>query len=385
MVVVGEVALAVILLVGSGLLLHSLQRLFAIDTGFNTSRLLSMQVQLSGKRFGQPEAAKQFFLQAAEAVRHIPGVQSAAFTSQLPLSGDVDEYGVRVAPGPDGRSPGGHSSYRYAITPGYLETLGIPLRRGRFLDARDTIGTPATALVSDSLARSSFGGQDPVGQRIRVGPVSLTVVGVVGDVKQTSLAATQAEAVYVAPEQWMNFADHTMSLVVRTSGDASMLADAVKQAIWSVDRNQPIVRIATMESLVAQTAGERRFAAILFEAFALAALLLATIGIYGVLVGNVAERTREIGLRTALGATRADVVGMVLRQGMTLTSVGIALGVCGAAAVSNVLDKLLFGVSSLDPITYGTVIVLLLGVSGMACWMPAWRAARVDPSITLRT
>jgi putative ABC transport system permease protein len=304
--------------------------------------------------------------------------------SQLPLSGDVDEYGAQLAPGPDGRPHRGYSSYRYAITPGYLATLGIPLRRGRLLDDRDTIGAPAAALVSESLVRSAFGRQDPIGQRIRVGPAWFTVVGVVGDVKQVSLATSQAEAVYVAAEQWLNFADHAMSLVVQVRGDAAAMAGPVRQAIWSVDRNQPVMRIATMESLVAQTASERRFATILFEAFALAALALAAIGIYGVLAGSVAERTREIGVHIALGATRTDALGLVVRQGMTLTAIGVAVGTGAAAVASRVLVKLLFGISRQDPVTWAAVIAVLFGASAIACWMPAWRAARVDPSIALR-
>jgi putative ABC transport system permease protein len=268
--------------------------------------------------------------------------------------------------------------------PGYLETLGIPLRRGRLLDARDTAGAPPSALVSESLARSAFSGQDPVGQRIRVGPASFTIVGVVGDVKQTSLAASQAEAVYVPPEQWLVFADHAMSLVVRTHGDAAVLAARVKRAISSVDASQPIVRVATMDSLSARTASERRFALILFEAFAVAALTLAAIGIYGVLAGNGAARTREIGIRTALGATRADILAAVIGQGMALAGIGAAIGIGGAAAVSRLLAGLLFGISHLDSATYGMVIALLLAVAAIASCMPAWRAVRVDPSITLR-
>jgi putative ABC transport system permease protein len=382
--VVAEVAMALVLLVSAGLLLRSLQRLFAIDPGFDSSHLLTMQVQLSGRRFNQPELTNQFFTQVAEAVRHVPGVKAAGLTSQLPLSGDVDEYGVQLEPVPGRTTKGGYSSYRYAIMPGYLETLGITLRRGRLLDARDTASAPPSALVSESLARSAFGGQDPVGQRIRVGPASFTVVGVVGDVKQTSLAASQAEAVYVPSEQWLAFADHTMSLVVRAHGDAAKLAAPVKRAVSSVDANQPIVRVATMDSLLAQTASERRFALILFEAFAVAALMLAAIGVYGVLAGNVAERTREIGIRAALGATRADILAVVIRQGVTLAGIGAAIGVGGAAAVSRLLGGLLFGISPLDPITFAVVIALLVTVTAVASWIPAWRAVRVDPSITLR-
>ena len=174
------------------------------------------------------------------------------------------------------------------------------------------------------------------------------------------------------------------SLVVRTRGDAAALAPAIRSAIWSVDKDQPIVRVATMENLLAASEAERRFALILFAAFALVALVLAATGIYGVLAGSVAERTREIGVRSALGASRTDILGLVIRQGMTLTAIGIAIGLVGAAAASQAVASLLYGVSRLDPVTYVGVIVLLGGVASGACGVPAWRAAKVDPASTLR-
>ena len=208
-------------------------------------------------------------------------------------------------------------------------------------------------------------------------------MGVVGNVKQQSLSLGETDAVYTSATQW-RFADNAMSLVVRTRGDAAALAPAIRQAVWSVDRDQPIVRVATMNDLLAASAAERRFALILFEAFALAALVLAAAGIYGVLAGSVAERTREIGVHSALGASRGKILALVIRQGMSLTALGIAIGVAGAAVATQALVAMLFGVSRLDPVTYGGVIVLLVGVSAIACWVPAWRAARIDPAITLR-
>jgi ABC-type antimicrobial peptide transport system permease subunit len=190
-------------------------------------------------------------------------------------------------------------------------------------------------------------------------------------------------AVYLTPEQsW--FADTEMSLVVRGRGDVSALVPAIKSAIWSVDKDQPIVRVAMMDALLTATASERRFAMIVFEAFALVALVLAATGLYGVLSGSVTERTREIGVRAALGASRADILGLVVRQGMTLTGVGVAIGLGGAVLASRALITLLFRVSRLDLATYAGVVGLLLAVSALACWVPAWRAARVDPATTLR-
>jgi putative ABC transport system permease protein len=379
--VVAEVALALVLLVGAGLLLRSMERLFAVDPGFDASHLLTMQVQTS-RRFDK-EATERFFAEALEAVRRVPGVGAAAFTSQLPLSDDDDEYGAHF----EGDEPGtAYNVFRYAVSPGYLEAVGIPLRRGRTLGEHDDTGAPPAVLISESLARRRFPGQDPLGRRVHIGPVDrpwFTIVGVVGDVKQVSLASSPPDAVYLATEQWW-FIDRTLSLVVRARGDAAALAPAVRQAIWSVSKDQPIVRVTTMDELLAASAAERRFALILFEAFGLAALVLAAVGIYGVLSGSVTERTREIGVRLALGASRGHILTLVLRQGMTLTGIGVAAGLCGAAAASSALVSLLYGVSRLDPVAYLGVAALLAAVSATACWVPAWRAARVDPSITLR-
>lgn len=245
-------------------------------------------------------------------------------------------------------------------------------------------------LTSESFAKRMFPGQDPIGQRVRAGPDRGhadrpwdTIVGVVGDVKQTSLALNEPDAFYTTTTQWA-WVDNVQSLVIRAHGDAGALAPAIRSAIWSVDKDQPIVRVATMDSLLAQSEAERRFALILFEAFALVALVLAAIGMYAVLSGGVTERTREIGIRAALGASRGNILALVVRQGMTLAGLGIAIGPGGAAVASQALTTLLFGVSHLDPVTYLGVIALLLAVSATACWIPAWRAAQVDPSITLR-
>jgi predicted permease len=386
-----EVALAVVLLVSTGLLLRSLESLFAVDVGFRPSNLLTMQVQESGRRFDDNDSARhRFFADALETVRGVPGVSAAALTSQLPLSGDLEMYGVgfenEFNPNDD------HAVFRYAVSTNYFETIGMPLLRGRLLDSHDATetGGPRAVLISESLAKRKFPGRDPLGRGIRIGP-GLTksgepwaiIVGVVGDVRQTSLAVTDADAVYTTTTQWY-WADNPLSLVIRVRGDAAALAPAVRSAIWSVDKDQPIVRVATMQDLVATSEAQRHFAFIVFEVFALVALVLAATGIYGVLSGSVTERTREIGVRVALGASRGNILGLVVRQGMRFTVLGVVIGVSGAMAASQALVTLLFGVSRLDPVTYLSVIVLLLGVAGIACWVPALRASRIDPAITLR-
>jgi predicted permease len=385
--VVAEVALALVLLVSAGLLLRSLQRLFAIDPGFDASHVLTMQVQESGHRFDTDSARDRFFTQALEAVRQVPGVASAAFTSQLPLSGDFESYGIQFDVDHNADAEAG---FRYAVSPDYFETMHIPLRRGRLLNAHDMAGAPAAVLISEAFARRKFPNQDPLGQRVRVGPDIGradkpwgTIVGVVGSVRQASLALSDSDAFYTSSTQW-SWVDSVQSLVVRSQGDAAALAPAIRNAIWSVDKDQPIVRVATMDNLLATSEAERHFVLILFEAFGLVALALAATGIYGVLSGSVTERTREIGVRVALGATPSDILTLVVRQGMTLTVLGVVIGLCGAAMASQALVSLLFGVSRVDPVTYLGVIALLAGMSAVACWAPAWRAAQVDPSITLR-
>jgi putative ABC transport system permease protein len=387
--VVTEVSLAVVLLVCAGLLLRSMQRLFAVDPGFEAAHLISMQVQESGHRYDSDTARLQLFQEALNNIRRIPGVVSAGFSNQLPLSGDQDIYGIEFE---KDHNPLGAPAFRYAVSPGYLETMHIPLLRGRTLNERDQLGAPVAVLITDSLARTKFAGQDPIGQRVRLGSDAgqankpwATIVGVVGNVKQASLALNEEDAFYITTAQWA-WADDVESAVVRTRAgiDAATLTLAIQDAIWAVDKTRPITRVATMNELVAATALERRFVLVLFEAFGVVALILAAIGIYGILAGSVTERAREIGVRAALGATRKDILSLVLRQGMTMTVIGTVLGLCGALAASRALNAMLFGVTWLDLSTYAVAIALLFAVSGVACLIPARRAASIDPMQALR-
>lgn len=392
--VVAEIALALVLLVSAGLLLRSMQRLLGVSPGFDSSRLLTLQVVTWGHQFDDlasnqdagARARRRFFEDALEAVRHVPGVQQAAFTSLLPLSDDppvVGQYGAQFEDQPP---ESGMNVFRYAVSPGYCQAMGISLISGRLLDERDTAGAPQAALISQSLARRHFGSRNPLGARLHVGPRNrpwYTVVGVVGDVKQTSLALDDADAVYVSTEQtW--FADDTLSFVIRSRAGAAALVPAVRAAIWSVDPNQPIVRVVTMDRLMASNEAQRRFVLTLFEAFGVVALLLAAVGLYGVLAGSVAERNREIGIRAALGATRANILVLVLRDGLRLTAFGLALGILGALGASRALLSLLFRTSPLDPLAWMGIVLLFMAVATLACWVPARRAAGVDPSVTLR-
>lgn len=393
--VMAEVALALMLLVTAGLLLRSMERLLNVDPGFNADNVLTMQVQTSGHKFddlrsnpGVGKAARQrFYNQALDEVRRVPGVTAAAYSSLLPLSGDPSwdaVYGSHFEKDPAGK---GHNVNRYAVSAGFLQTMQIPLLRGRYLDERDTATAPFTALISASLARQEFGSGDPLGKRLHVGPTNypwFTVVGVVGDVRQNSLALNDPDAVYI-PEVQSWYADQAVSFVIRTRTDAAAMAGPTRDAIWRVDKDQPVVRVATMRRLEDISVAERHFVLILFEAFALMALVLAGTGIYGILANSVAERMREMGVRAALGASRGDLVTLVLRRGLALTAVGVVLGLGGAALAGRAVASLLYGTSSLDPLTYAAVATLLLAIAFVACWAPARRAAGVDPIQALRT
>jgi putative ABC transport system permease protein len=385
--VVAEVAFALVLLAGASLLFRSLQQLFAVEPGFDDRNVLTLQVQIAGPRYRDPAAAHQFYRNALDAVRSVPGVAVAGLTTQLPLSGDSDVYGLRFEPTSAEPGAEGGAAFRYAVTPGYFDAMRVPLLRGRLLSELDGAGAPLAVLISESMARRQFPDVDPVGQRLHIGPTDrpwFTVAGVVGDVRQLSLEADGFDAVYVTAEQW-HFADTARWFVIKAHGDPAALSAAIQKAIWSVDKDQPIIRMALMSQWVAATAGTRRFALILFQAFGLAALLLTGIGIYGVISGGVNERVREIGVRTALGASRNDILAMVMGQGLSLAAVGVAIGAAIAALASRGLATLLFGISPLDPRSYGAVMALLIGVAMAASWLPAWRASRVDPSITLRS
>ncbi|HEV8597882.1 MAG TPA: ABC transporter permease [Gemmatimonadales bacterium] len=385
--VMGEVALALMLLVGAGLLLRSLQRLLDVDPGFEPKQLLTMEVQTTGPRYEDEDVVRAFFVRTAELVRAIPGVGHAGWTSQLPLGGNFDRYGVSIEGKPLPNPANAPSADRYAVTPGYLEAMRIPLKRGRTITADDARDRPAIVLINETFARQDWPGGDALGARIQLGGPDApwrTVVGIVGDVHHVSLDERQAPQVYVPEAQWL-VADGAMILAARTREDPASAAALVREAIRSIDRDLPILHVAPMEQVVANTAEQRRFAFVLFQGFALVALLLAAAGIYGVLAGNVTARTREIGIRSALGASRGGLLRLVIRQGLALTAAGIAAGLLGALLLTRLLRGLLFGVGAQDPVTFFGVVVVLAVVALAACVAPAVRATRVSPLEALRS
>jgi putative ABC transport system permease protein len=388
--VIAEIGLALMVLVGAGLMLRSLAKLFARAPGFATTQRVTMQVTATGHRYDSDTVRYQFFTQALAAVRQVPGVLDAAFTNQLPLSGDADSYGFELRRIPTSDPNASRTALRYAVSPAWFETMGIPLRRGRLLNGGDRPGSGEAVVISESLARREFAGADPLGQQMRAGPeIGDTsrpwgvVVGVVGDVKQESLALDGEEAFYVATGAWP-WVDNAQSLVVHTSGDPAAAVPAIERAIWSVDRTQPIIRVTSMAALLDRSESQRRFVWTVFAGFGFAALGLAAVGIFGLVSGGVTERLDEFGVRAALGASRGAILGLVFRQGLRLAGSGIVLGLAGAALVSGMLRTLLFGVSRGDLPTYAGAAVLVLLAVIMATAIPAWRAARVEPAVTLR-
>jgi putative ABC transport system permease protein len=387
--VIAEVALALTLLVSAGLLLRSVGRLTSVAPGFDPARVITMQVVEAGSEFDSDQSRLWFWEQALEAIRGVPGVVEAGFTSQLPLSGEVDGYGYQAEGRPEARPGEDGAAQRYAVTPRYFAAMRIPLVAGRLLDGTDRPGAPLAVVINRSFAEQLVGKGNPLGRRLRFGPQIgagqwMEVIGVVGDVKHYSLAVDAPAAFYAAAGQWV-WVDNVVTLVVRSSLSTEALVPSLKAAIWSVNPNVPIQRIQTMNGFIVASAGNRRFALIAIEVLAITALLLAAVGLYGVISGSVTERVREIGVRTALGATPRDLVGQVVRHALTITLVGVLLGLLGGYAASRLIDSMLFGVTALDPLTYGGVVLLMVAVALLAAFGPARRAVGVDPLIALRS
>ncbi len=386
--VVAEIALALVLLTGAGLMVQSFLRLRRVELGFRPAGLAMMTVDLPAATYGSGEAMQAVHQAVLDRLGKLSGVESAAAVNFVPLGGAMIRGDFKLD---GGRTiPPAYLVAKPAVTPGYFRTMGIRLRLGREFTARDVASSPGVVIVSQSVASQIWPGTDPVGQRVSMkdvpGPADwLTVVGVVDDVGQTSIDTHREPAIYQPIQQLTQtfFLDH-VSFVVRATGDPALLVPAMRRALREVDPNQPIGSIGTMESAISATVEEPRFQARLIAAFSVVALVLAAIGIYGVVAYSVAERTHEIGIRVALGAARANVVGMVLRRLLVLLVPGVAVGVVGALATTRVLSSLLFETRPNDPATFTGVAVLLAAVAIVAGLVPARRASRVDPLVALR-
>jgi putative ABC transport system permease protein len=387
--VVVEVALALMLLVGCGLLARSVRTLLDVNPGFDTAHLLTLEINSSGPAYPDNASVFVYHDRVRDAVSRLAGVKSVSVASQIPLSGNIDRYGVhpvdKLGAGNPELDPSGDM---YAVSAEYLRTMNIPITRGRAFEPREMADTlNRVAILSDAMANVLWPGQDPLGKSVRLGGVdspNRRVVGTVGNVHHSGLDVGMVQQVYV-PEQQFQFAYGQAILVVRTERDPETLASTIRRVIHEIDPTQPIVRVATMDQLIAASTAQRRLALVLFTAFGGTALLLAIAGIYGVLAGRVAERTREIGLRSALGATPRDILGLVVGQGAQLAIVGLVIGLAGALALTRFLSALLFGITPYDPLTLGAVVTVLGSVTLVACVVPAMRALRVEPTEALRS
>jgi putative ABC transport system permease protein len=386
LLIVSEVALSLTLLIGAGLLLRSLSRLLVVSPGFDPTNVLSMQTSVFGQRFNDSAVVRQYFADAVERLRALPGVQSAAAASQIPLAGNMDKYGFHVEGKMHANPEEDPSAERYCITPGFLETMRIPLLRGRDISPADTATRPEVLLIGETTARRLWPNEDPIGKRVKLGGVDSpwwTVVGITGDVHHVGLDADPDMQMYIPHQQWP-FPDGLMIFVIRAASTPAAISSAAQQAIHSIDATQSISRIMPLESYVGLSVQGRKFALILIGAFAAIALALSVVGIYGVTAYSVAQRTREIGIRIALGAQRSELLGLLLRQGMLLVVCGVIAGVIASFALTRFLATMLFDVQPTDRLTFASVVLLLVAVSAVACFLPARRAMRVDPIIALR-
>jgi len=385
--VVAEVALAAMLLAAAALVARSLVKLLDVNPGFDTSNLLSLDVYPVGPRYNTTAATMQYRDRLRDVVRAIPGVTSVALTNQLPLSGYVERYGVIDPDNPPPTPEQVPSGDRYTVSPEYASTMRIPIKSGRWFTPAEAIDTAnRVILVSEALATRLWPGQSAIGHRVQFRAdktPTYSVIGVTGNVKHTGLDATRALAFYIPERQWY-FADNTVKVAIRTASDPASLAPTIRRAISSIDPSLPIIRVSTMEQLIARTTSQRRLALTLFGAFAIAALLLAVAGIYGVLAGNVAERTREIGLRAALGASPREIMSLIVGQGVRLGVLGLLIGFAGGATLTRYLRTFLYGIEASDPATMAIVISVLATVVLAACALPARRAVRIDPTEALR-
>jgi predicted permease len=387
--VVTEIALAIVLLAGAGLMMRSFERMRSIDLGFRPEHVVSMTVDLPHTTYGNAEAIHRFHSSVLDGLTQLPGGEAAGAVNWMPLGGQLIKGGFNLD---EGRVPPKGSTWvdKDVVSTGYFRTWGIRLLSGRDFTAHDDAGAPAVVIVSNSVAQRLWPGQSPIGKRITLsdtpGPNDwLTIVGVVDDVVQEGVTTQRNAALYRHYPQVAQtfFIDH-MTFAVRTSSMPAVIAAGMRDVLHRVDKDQPIQKLATMEELVSATTAEPLFQARLLGLFSVLALALAAIGIYGVLAYSVAERTREIGIRMALGARAADVARMIVRRAFTLLVPGAVLGVLGALAMTRVLAGLLFGVKPNDPATLVSVTALLGVVALLAAWIPARRAARVDPQIALR-
>ncbi len=382
--VVAEVALALVVLIGAGLLLSSFARLLAVKPGFNPQHLLTMRIGLNTQQYSKSVDKKRFVTELNARLEAVPGVESVGIGDDLPIAGTDSSTTLKIqdqpAAAPTDLVPVG----LHVINPHYFAALGTRLLKGRVFTERDAAGAPSVFIINETLQRRCWPNEDPLGKRIRYNNNDPwgEIVGVVEDVKFDGLHLASTPHLF---EPYQQNAWSFLVVTIRSPLDQSSLLAAVQREVKALDPNLPVSNVRMMEEVIAQSLATRRFVLLLFSLFAGLALLLATVGVYGVLTASVAQRTRELGIRIALGATARDLGRLIVGQGLKLVLSGSALGLVSALALQRVIGKLLFGVSPTDPLTYLVIALLLIGVALLACWIPARRATKVDPLVALRT
>jgi putative ABC transport system permease protein len=379
LLVVSEVALAFVLLIGAGLLIRSFARLTEVNPGIDPHGVLTTYILLPDAKYsGGGRTA--FFQQMLERVRALPGVEAAAVTNSVPLSGShrSTDFGIEGRPSPTQET---FNAGIRIISPDYFRTFRIPLVEGRLLAESDGAEAPPVVVINESLARIYFANEDPLGKRIGYKGAYRSIVGVVRDVKHSALDEEAKPEFYLTIAQ---LPQTSMSMVARTSVDPMQMLALIREQVWAVDKDQPVTNIETMARLMAKSVAPRRFNLLLLGVFALVGLALACVGLYGVMSYTVTQRTREIGVRMAMGAQTGDVLRLVIREGMKLAFIGALLGLGGALTLTRLMRSLLFGVSATDPLTFIVIAAVLTLVALLACWVPARRAASMDPLVSLR-
>jgi len=382
LLVAADVAMAVVLLIGAGLMIKSVGRLLGVQPGFDPDRVLTMQISMVGNAYAKDEAVLAKTDEMVARLRALPGVEAAAAAGQIPLGGNGDTWGFHV----EGRPPGPQdpSVERYSVTPEYFSVMRIPLLRGRLFTDADRAGVEHVIILGEQTARGVFPNGDPLGQHVKIGGTEgpwRTIVGIVGDVRHRALSAPPTMQMYLPQGQ---VTDSYLTMVMRANGDLATLAGEARRAIWSVAKDVPVYEVAPLADLVSRSVGPRRFVMVLLELFGAVALLMTAIGVYGVIAYSVTERTREIGIRAALGAAPRDIVRLIVGGGLMVVGTGLAIGVLAALAATRFLEGSLYNVSATDPMTFVAVAGVLLLVALAAQGVPIARAMRVDPTVALR-
>lgn len=383
--VAGQVALAALLLVGSGLLVRSLARLTSTDVGFRPEALLTAEIELPRATYGEPARRLQFVTTLRDELRAIPGVTSVGLVSQLPVRNPGNNVPVWPVERPPVDAADTRLAYVRLAMPGYFEAMGIPLRAGRLIDDTDSASAPPAMVISETMARQHFPGGNPVGRRMTVDlgaeRPAVEIVGVVGDVAVSSLREEAPATMYLPFAQRPSLG---VRMAIRTTGTPEAITNAVRERVWHLDRDIPVEAAIAMESVLSTSVAPQRLMTVALGVFAAMSLLLATVGLYGVLAFHVTQRAREIGIRVALGARPVEIVALVVRQGLLLVAIGLAIGLAAAVAATRVLAQLLYHVEPTDPGTFAAVGAGFALVGAIACLLPARRAARVDPVVALR-